>query len=229
MTTQGPGKWHKAAAVVIFLLNMEVLVIPFLKNQLGLTGFPLWSASVLWATADFIFWYWFIGRVMWGFIKSPEVIQALSEGKELSQQVRDELEKAYRKVKESSHLDQDEPEPGEMNLLEQVTMFVLTYLNPNQFRNKSVMTAAQVAGYVVIFLMGCVFPFFVGIFICRVLNWMKGFVVLSIGNVVKITLFVVGYHLVPPWVGTAAIVSYCLLILWALVYRRLRLRRKNRQ
>lgn len=164
-------KWPFWITFAIIPLNMEVVIVPFLTNVVGLRGLYLFLSVCICTTIEISYWYWFTGW-LYSWMKQISTVQ------EVIQLGRDEI---IPKAEQSSI-------PATIHLW--VKHHIIDQFNQDIHKRKRIFKIIKGLGYVggclALFAVGAA-PFFwiTGLILCKSVKWKIGFSCLIGGNIVK--------------------------------------------
>jgi hypothetical protein len=180
--------WPLLTSTGVGLLNMEVVVIPFiLIGYFDLWDVELKIAAICWATGELVYWFWFSG---W--------LEKTSGGKRVI-----EVIKGARKFGEDIIF----PKAEEINIVETTKEWVdgqVNKFNPNQYKDKRIFrfvkkhgkktakgTGKILAGGLLVAVAAVPTPilWIPALVACRAVKWKTGFFCMMIGNAIKNWIF----------------------------------------
>jgi len=156
--------WPFLPSIIVMFLNIDFVVIPFLKNK-GLNIWELFFISSFLATLELGYWYWFWGWLIKTIKTVGPIKDSIAFGKEIGRDLK------------------------RQGLLERIKEFFLKKYSWATDHNNRVLKWIRRGGHISLILAG-VMPEpgtrTIGVIFCRTLKSKLGFVSLSFGNVLHI-------------------------------------------
>lgn len=175
--------WPVRFAVLVFILNMELVTIPIIfKLLFGFSGVILQRASAIFGTIEVCYWYYFVGWLaIEKFKRSQEIKEAIEMGKQEITKVREDIAKA-RQSDEGKYYE------------ELLRREILDKYDLERYRNKKIFVFLKNLGYFTgIFVMFGLsllpLAWIPGLVVCRFSGWRLWFAALLVGNAVKNAYF----------------------------------------
>ncbi len=168
-------RWYKEwpfwTTIAIIPFNMEVVVVPFLSNIIGLEGLYLFISVCVCTAIEVSYWYWFTGW-LYSWIKQLSTVQ------EAIQLGRDEV---IPKAEKSSI-------PTTIHLW--VKHHIIDQFNQDEHKRKRIFKAIKGLGYIggclTLFVIGTAPIFWLtGLILCKSVKWKIGLFFLIGGNIMK--------------------------------------------
>ena len=153
--------------VMLYPLNMEISVMPFWTNIVGLSGLPLVAAAIVCTSVEISYWYWFVGWLKEWKKRNPIAgrVTELKKGEKNSNFVI----VFFRGV---------------------AKIIVRPFNSANNHEKRKLFSFLKSLGYVggclVLFPVGIAPGFwFTGLYFCRTIEWRVGLCFLTAGNIIK--------------------------------------------
>ena len=174
MKTRYLKTWPLFCALLIILLNVDWIIIPFLKRA-GVLGMPLLLIAWIMSTIELAFWYWFCGWLLNAAIHAKKVQDSIEFGKQITEELKGE------------------------GYIDRIKNFFIDKLNGALDGKNRITKILKTGGAFSLFLVGIIpepGSRFVGVVFCRIANSKWGFGILALGNIAHICYVVGGWSLI---------------------------------
>jgi len=166
-------RWLKLWPFLMFFvsawLNIDFIVIPFLRGREIFTGLNLFIIAGILGVCEITYWYWFLKWFGKFLISNKYIHEDIKFGQEIYIEIGAELKrKGY---------------------IDKITFYFVNKYNRALKRKNWIAKLLKGGGYFTIFLAGIApWPFsrFIGIIFCRAASSRKALVALILGDVIKI-------------------------------------------
>jgi len=166
--------WPFLAATAVALLNIDLIVIPFLLKA-GFAGLRLFAIASVLSTAELIFWYWFWGWLIKRVIRLKNIQESIEFGKEVGNELKRE------------------------GYADRVKSFFVQKFHWAISRKNRIARTVRTGGILSMVLIGA-FPEpgtrIVGIVFCRTAGWRTGFYFLAAGNILHLGYVIGGWSFI---------------------------------
>ncbi len=163
--------WPIIPAVIITLFNIDWVVIPLLRS-LGISIFKLLGIVYILSTVELKFWFWFWSWVAQILFQTRKVRESIEFGKEIGMELK---EKGYA---------------------DHVKDFLFKIIEGALDEKNKIVRFIKWGGSLSLIMIGASPESgsrVVGIIVCKMFGWKKGFYPLALGNLIHVTYMIVGW------------------------------------
>lgn len=166
------GNWLFLFLPIILVLQIDIIVIPFFTKQDNLTNLQIFGIVSVLATFELIYWYWFWQKIRMLALEREKIKESIEFTKDLAKELKKE------------------------GYVDRFVNFFLEKYSKVIKKDNWIIRLVKVGSYFSTFII-CVSPEWGGrifcVIWCGTFNWRKGFYVVLIGNVIRLTYLILGW------------------------------------